>query len=479
MNTMAYACCGLLLSIGTVAQDLTEKQLIQFVSSNKQQAEYAKLKLELKEIDREASLSVYSGLHLEVGGALGERYQQTDKNTQNNYTKNHRQQIREAYVKLNKKLFNSGAEISLKASRALPRKLDENYQNQLFDDYDYLSEQKNTLALNLKIPLLQNRHGDLDRKNYDISIINIQDEKSLIAQEKNKILFNYLRVLIDWGHQEALAKVYTEQLTLSEETENITQTREPPSTSLLLQNVNDRIQQKVSAAQHNSEVLKNKLATALPARNFTKLQPKINWAQPLPTIRNPTGYLRKHSLKLKRLRLEQQINRRHIKAYRNSLLPKFNLILRAEKNSKQGNYSHYSQQKNTDYEARLEFSYAFGETSPKIKLKKAHVKARLLRLNYNETFRDLLAVLKERLAAAKLSKKELKPYQQQVANSKQEINNEMQNYLNGKINIRFLLKAQKAWLAAKLSYSKALWHYRINVLKYQRALDRNIAKTLR
>jgi len=110
------------------------------------------------------------------------------------------------------------------------------------------------------------------------------------------------------------------------------------------------VESKLQAEQKTLSVLLSRV-------NLDKNPLKIDWDIQPRLVSDLYGYCERSIRDIQRIEIEQLKNKRYIKSYQNSELAEFDFTISALRDDNKGNYSTYSDSSETEYEAKLEFSY--------------------------------------------------------------------------------------------------------------------------
>jgi len=161
-------------------------------------------------------------------------------------------------------------------------------------------------------------------------------------------------------------------------------------------------------------------------------------------------------------------------------LADFDFTISAIKDDNKGNYSTYSKSSEIEYEAKIEFTYPLtGDVSNQVYLQKYRLKNRQLALKYKDNFDEILSDAQKLTTQLKQGFKQLALYQQQInENSTNNIQVEVDEFLSGNGNIRFVINEQDEQQSLLLGQIEASIDYHKNRIKYDSLMDRLLINTL-
>lgn len=174
------------------------------------------------------------------------------------------------------------------------------------------------------------------------------------------------------------------------------------------------------------------------------------------------------------LKIEKLKNKRYIESYKNSQLADFDFTITALRDDNKGNYSTYSDSSETQYEAKFEFSYPLtGSVSNQVYLDKYRLKRRQLELKHKDKFDDILSDAQKLTTELKQGVKQLSLHQTQIKEGEAgDTQSELQNFLEGSGNIRFVINEQDDHQELLIDHVQASIDYHKNRIKYDSLLDR-------
>ncbi|MCS5590234.1 MAG: TolC family protein [Candidatus Thioglobus sp.] len=207
---------------------------------------------------------------------------------------------------------------------------------------------------------------------------------------------------------------------------------------------------------------------------------KINWSYRAKLVQDLHQYCKDSVRDIKRIEIEQLKNKRSVDSYQNSELADFDFTISATKDDNKGNYSTYSESSEVEYEAKLVFSYPLtGDVSNDVYLRKYRLKNRQLELKYQDKFDDIVSDAQKLTTELKQGVKQLALYQQQVDENKaSNVETELDAFLSGNGNIRFVINEQDDQQSLLLEQIEASINYHKNRIKYDSLMDRLLVNAL-
>jgi len=205
---------------------------------------------------------------------------------------------------------------------------------------------------------------------------------------------------------------------------------------------------------------------------------KINWNTRVDLIQDLHQYCKESIRDIKRIEIEQLKNKRSVKTYQNSELADFDFTISATQDDNKGNYSTYSKSSEVEYEAKLEFSYPLtGDTSNDVYLSKYRLKGRQLELKYQDKLDDIVSDAQKLTTELKQGVKQLTLYQQQIDESEGS-DAELNEFLAGNGNIRFVINEQDEQQSLLLEQVGSAINYHKNRIKYNSLMDRLLINSI-
>jgi hypothetical protein len=138
------------------------------------------------------------------------------------------------------------------------------------------------------------------------------------------------------------------------------------------------------------------LLSAVRHLDLDKNTPKLTHKFSINLIDNLEKYCKTVVRDIKRINIEILKNNRYIKTYKNANLADLDFTISASQDNNKGNYSTYSKSSETEYEAKLEFTYMLsGDISNQVSLDKYQLKSRQLELKFNNKLDEIIASAKK------------------------------------------------------------------------------------
>jgi hypothetical protein len=367
----------------------------------------------------------YANWHWEIDAELSK----TNKyNFKHDYTSTYDyaqatyQQEQKISSDLSKKFFSNGSELEFKVSRSLPTKDEQLYDNNGYQKDKNTTEYLDDLSVSWTIPLLKNKNGIADQKSYDLSVLEYDDEKLVLAEVQEDFVKDKVDEFIDWvGYT---WQIDTVKQTINRLTNLATQiqAQQAKDKDKNINKNNDRTLRKNKGIgkdnnSRNKKILKNSinkhkrlllsLQSKLKAQNILLLSavrhldldkntPKLTHKFSINLIDNLEKYCKTVVRDIKRINIEILKNNRYIKTYKNANLADLDFTISASQDNNKGNYSTYSKSSATEYEAKLEFTYMLsGDVSNQVSLDKYQLKSRQLELKFNNKLDEIVASAKK------------------------------------------------------------------------------------
>jgi len=464
---------------------LTESEFVQSLLSNNAFFEKEQINLTIKQIEMEGDKSNYADWDWTIGGELGRisKSKNKDNNTSSyDYAKSTSQLVRKISTDLNKNFLSNGSELSISYDKSLPVKYEEMHDKDGYQGNDDTIEYLDDLKVSWSIPLLKNKDGIVDQKTYDLSVLDYEDEILVLAEAQEDFIEEKLVVFLDWISYQSQINVVVERLKTSKDILKVLQKQSNvDKTSILTMNRSiNKTQRLLLDLQSKLKAEQKTLGVLLTNIDLGDNPPKIDWSIRVQFVQDLHHYLSDSIRDIKRIEIEQLKNKRSIKTYQNLELADFDFTISAIKDDNKGNYSTYSKSSEIEYEAKIEFSYPLtGNVSNQVYLQKYRLKNRQLALKYKDNFDDILSDAQKLTTQLKQGFKQLNLYQQQI---NEDITNNIQvevnDFLSGNGNIRFVINEQDEQQSLLLDQIEASIDYHKNRIKYDSLMDRLLINTL-
>lgn len=431
------------------------------------------INLQIKRIEMLGDQANYSNWDWDISAELGRIHKDKfkyDYTSSTDYAQNTNQTVQKISSDLSKKFMSSGSELTIAFDRSLPIKDEEMHDKNGYQTDKNTTEYLNDLSVSWTLPLLKNKNGLVDQKTYDLAVLDYKDEKQVLAEAQEDFLAEKAVDFIDWvGYQWQLQVVDSTINKLANMHDklasNHTRDRDILSRSL---DKHKRLQQSLrSKLKAQNAVLLGSIDTI----DFDKDPPILNQKFNIHLIDDIKQYCQTKVRDLKRIKIEISKNNRSIETYDNSTLPDLDFSISATRDDNKGNYTSYSKSSETEYEAKLVFSYPLsGDITNQVYLDKYRLKSRQLALKYNNKLNDILADVKKNETEIRQGQIQLALINKQL----QALNPyyELNLYADNQSDIRFVINEADDYQALKLEKIDVLTGLYQDKLTYDSLLDR-------
>ena len=457
---------------------LTESEFVQSLLSNNIFFEKEQINLTIKQIEMEGDRANYGDWDWTIGGELGRINKNKikyDYTSTTDYAKSTSQEVRKFSSDLTKKFFSNGSELSISYDKSLPVKDEEMHDKNGHQMDKNTTEYLDDASISWTLPLLKNKGGVVDQKTYDLAVLDFEDEKLALAETKEDFIEEKLMIFLDWVNYNTQISIIKNRLKQSENIlETITQKGASHISKITLQRTINKIQRLLLELESKLKAEQRSLSILLDGLDLIQNPLKINWAARAQLIEDLHGYCQQSIRDIKRIEIEQLKNSRSVRTYKNSTLADFDFTISATKDDNKGNYSTYSKSSEVEYEAKIEFSYPLtGNVSNDVYLRKYRLKGRQLELKYKDKFDAILSDAQKLTTELKQGLKQLALYQQQIdENRVGKTETELDAFLAGNSNIRFVIIENDDNQSLLLDQVEASINYHKNRIKYDSLMDR-------
>ncbi len=457
---------------------LTESEFIQSLLDNHTFFEKEQINLTIKQIEMEGDRANYADWEWVMGGELG--YISKSKNKENytssyDYSKSTSQKVRKFSSDLTKKFFSNGSELSISYDKSLPVKDEELHDKNGYQKDKNITEYLDNLSVSLTLPLLKNKDGIVEQKTYDLSVLDFEDEKLALAETKEDFLEDKLMIFLDWISYDAQIKIVKKRLKHSETILTTINQQSANSNSVaVLQRSINKTYRLLLKLESKLKAEKRSLTVLLKDIDLNKAPLEVEWNTRASLVVDLNNYCKQSIRDIKRIEIEQLQNKRTVRSYLNSQLPDFDFTISASRDNNKGNYSTYSRSYEMEYEAKIELSYPLsGNISNQVYLRKYRLRGRQLELRYADKFDDFIADAQKLTTELKQGIKQLDLYRVQINESEtNKAQNELDAFLDGSGNIRFVINDQDDNQELLLDQVEAAINYHKNRIKYNSLMDR-------
>ena len=327
----------------------------------------------------------------------------------------------------------------------------------------------------MTLPLLKNKDGIVEQKTYDLSVLDFEDEKLALAETKEDFLEDKLMIFLDWISYDAQIKIVKKRLKHSETILTTINQQSANSNSVaVLQRSINKTYRLLLKLESKLKAEKRSLTVLLKDIDLNKAPLEVEWNTRASLVVDLNNYCKQSIRDIKRIEIEQLQNKRTVRSYLNSQLPDFDFTISASRDNNKGNYSTYSRSYEMEYEAKIELSYPLsGNISNQVYLRKYRLRGRQLELRYADKFDDFIADAQKLTTELKQGIKQLDLYRVQINESEtNKAQNELDAFLDGSGNIRFVINDQDDNQELLLDQVEAAINYHKNRIKYNSLMDR-------
>ncbi|TEU26782.1 MAG: TolC family protein, partial [Gammaproteobacteria bacterium] len=365
--------------------------------------------------------------------------------------------------------------------KSLPIKDEKMYDKDGYQGDDNTTEYLDDLNVSWTLPLLKNKNGVLDQKTYDLAVLDYEDERLVLAEAKEDFIEDKLTTFFDWVNYHTQIDIVKNRLKNSKLILETMQVEDMGKSSILtLQRSINKTQRLLLDLESKLKAQQRLIDALLTDINLEDNPLKINWSSRAKLIQDLHQYCKASVRDIKRIEIEQLKNKRSVESYQNSELADFDFTISATQDDNKGNYSTYSKSSEVEYEAKLVFSYPLtGDVSNDVYLSKYRLKNRQLELKYQDKFDDIVSDAQKLTTELKQGVKQLALYQQQVDENKaSNVETELDAFLAGNGNIRFVINEQDDQQSLLLEQIEASINYHKNRIKYDSLMDRLLVSAL-
>jgi outer membrane protein TolC len=282
-------------------------------------------------------------------------------------------------------------------------------------------------------------------------------------------------IFLDWISYDAQTKIVKNRLKHSTQIlAVIKQQSNSKNSVLVLQRSINKTQRLLLELESKLKAEERSLSIFLKGVNLNKTPLEIEWGTRANLVKDLNNYCKQSIRDIKRIEIEQLKNKRTVKSYQNSQLPDFDFTISASRDDNKGNYSTYSKSSEMEYEAKIELSYPLsGNISNQVYLRKYRLRGRQLELRYADKFDDFIADSQKLTTELKQGIKQLDLYRVQINESEtSKTQNELDAFLEGSGNIRFVINDQDDYQELLLDQVDAAINYHKNRIQYDSLMDR-------
>ena len=457
---------------------LSESEFIQTLLTNHAFFEKEQINLTIKEIEMEGDRSNYEDWDWTIDAEIGRISKSKIKNdytSSTDYAQSTLQSVREISTDLSRKFLSNGSELSFSFDKSLPVKDEALYDKNGYQKDKNTTEYLDDMTLSWRLPLMKNKAGVVEQKTYDLAVLDFKDERLVLAEAQEDFLEEKLMIFLDWIDYQSQINIVKSRISQAETIEKRIQTDKPKNASsvFILQRSIDKSKRLLLDLHSKLKAEQKRLNVLLPTIDLTKSPLKLDWDARVALVTNLNQHINSKVRAVQRIKIEQLKNKRSIQTYQNAQLPELDFTLSAIREEDRGNYSTYTSSSEVEYEAKLEFSYPLtGDVSNQVYLKKYRLKNRQLELKLKDKFDDVLSEAQKLSTELKQGLRKIKLYEQQRKQTNQaNIEIELEEFIQGNGNIRFVISEQDDYQELLLDQLSALIEYHKNRILYQSLLD--------
>ncbi len=465
----------ILFLLSSSVNALTESEFVELLLDNAF-FEKEQINLAIKQIEMQGDRDNYGNWEFEIGGEIGRINKSKNKfdyTSSTDYAKSTNQNVRKISTDLTKKFFSNGSELNISYDKSLPVKNEEMHDKNGYQLDKDTTEYLDDIEVSWTLPLLKNKNGVVDQKTYDLAVLDYKDEKLLLAEVKEDFIEDKLMIFLDWvGYKEQI-RIVKNRLNVSKDILfKIKQADVNKGSILAMKRSIDKSTRIILKLESKLKAEQKSLSILLKSIDINKNPLVVNWDMKPNLINDLNAYCQTNVRDIQRIEIEKIQNNRYIKTYDNSQLPDLDFTITASKDDNKGNYSTYSKSSETEYEAKIEFSYPLtGDISNEVYLSKYRLKSRQLELKYQDKFDDVLSAAKKLNTEIKQGIKRLELYKSQI-NSIDVQSAELKEFLSGNGNIHFVIGELNDNQDLSIEYVIAAIDFHKSRVKYDSLLDR-------
>lgn len=457
---------------------LNEQEFIQNLLNNQAFFEKERINLSIKAIEMEGDRATYADWAWDLSAQLGRINKSKDKlnyTSSYDYAKSSNQSVRKINTDLSKKFFSNGSELSIGYDKSWPIKDEQMHDKNGYQEDKNTTEYLDDIQISWTLPLLKNAGGVVDQKTYDLAVLDYEDEKLVLHEAKEDFIEEKLMIFIDWSNYKAQIDLVTERLLRAEKMLKSMQNQNVKRSDLLtFERSINKSKRQLFDLESKLKAEQKALSVLLKDINIDDNPLELDWTARTPLIDDLSNYCQNSIRDIQRIKIEKLKNKRYLKTYRNSQLPELDFTITASRDDDKGNYTSTSKTTETEYEAKLEFSYPLsGDIANQVYLDKYQLKHRQLELKYQDLFDDILADTKKLTTKLKQAQGQLDLINQQIDTfGWQKSEDELALFLKGEGSIRFVINEQEDFLDLLLERVEVLSQYHQNRVEYNSLLDR-------
>lgn len=463
---------GMALSLLTIQTlGLTEQTLIQRVLKNHQLLESYEIDLLIQQQQLKSRKKHYYGWGLDLRANYGFEKDDTDKDTKKSYVKKQKKIKQNIGLALSTS-FKNGTSFSIDFNKNMPIDHQIKHKDQIYYKDQKLSEHNNVWTTKVNVPLLKNSDGGNSKKLYDLAGIKQKIKTLKLLEIKEDKVEDALIIFIKLAINIKRLQDYKDKAAAFKNIIKYTKHNENDSKLLIAQ---------IQKTQVNkSKILSNLEDSIFKLKNFINFDKhdlsKINFDANIriALAKYNQEYFQKYSRYMQIIKLEISKKQLFFDVFKNKDLPDLDVNLTYTKTQNRGNYSNYSYKNTGEYKVSLNFLYPLGGNPIN------DYNLLTSKLEKKKKLAEYKIKLKNKLIDAKVLSNKLKTsdhtlttyYRNKLKQPQSTI--ELNNYLAGKGNIRFVLDEIYEYHKAKLEYLSELEGYHKNRIKYKNLLDKLI-----
>ena len=468
----------LIYTVSSSVYALSEAEFIQTLLTNHAFFEKERINLTIKEIEMEGDRSNYEDWDWTIGAEIGRISKNKIKNdytSSTDYAQSTLQSVREISTDLSRKFLSNGSELSISFDKSLPVKDEALYDKNGYQKDKNTTEYLDDMTLSWHLPLMKNKAGIVDQKTYDLAVLDFKDERLVLAESQEDFLEEKLMIFLDWVNYQSQINIVKANIAQAESIVKRIQNAKTKiaSSTLTMRRSIDKSKRLLLDLQSKLKAEQKRLNILLPSIDLSKNPLTLEWDTRVQFVPNLNQHISSQVRDIQRIKIEQLKNTRSIQTYQNSQLPDLDFTLSATREEARGNYASYSTSAEVEYEAKLEFSYPLtGDVSNQVYLKKYRLKNRQLELKLKDKFDDVLSDAQKLTTELKQGLRKINLYKQQLKQiNETNIEVELEAFLQGNGNIRFVISEQDDYQELLLDQLNALIEYHKNRILYQSLLD--------
>ena len=336
----------------------------------------------------------------------------------------------------------------------------------------------NRLALTYVHPLLKNRHGFLDKFQYELKQFDIDFSEIQALENEEDFLAKSAGKFLNWAFLTEQMKIVTERSRLSEE--ELDRTQRKREANLVDQVDVIRAEDAVRIAKQSLVLVESQLKAVRAELAVLSQSDELNTAEPqfdlygiieLPTLETAVAQVKEESRLIKAINFREQQISYSRKGYEETMKPELGLVAQVNAKSADAELGKSFVLDKPDLVFGLQFRTPLGNRKAKAEIAKTDLRLNQIQKQKQDISLDLESAVTNIYIQINELVQVLTLNQEQIESAKAKTEEELKIYNQGRGELTFVIQSQDSEQNARLTYAQNALTYHKLILTYRALMD--------